>query len=232
MRLRRCRLAARALAALVLFAALAVGSGSTIQAARGESESVASAAPGCATVTVKVHARRWAWVKESHRVRGRRVPVIRHGKVVYIRVRVRYLKLERKRVCSASAPAPMTSGSPIAPSAPAPAAPTEVLTPPQPPPTGGPPTVSHLEYVLQDGVTSVYDMDHEFKLLKAISLPQTTKAEVRGVTVAPATHLMFIMFGGDGPINGSGNGSVLAYDLISEKVIWEVHLSTGIDSGQ
>ena len=89
--------------------------------------------------------------------------------------------------------------------------------------------VSHLEYVVQDGVTSVYDMDHEFKLLKTISLPQT-KAEVRGVTVAPSTHLMFISFGGDG--GQEGNGSVLAYDLVSEKVIWEVHLATGIDSGQ
>jgi hypothetical protein len=89
--------------------------------------------------------------------------------------------------------------------------------------------ISHLEYVVQDGVTSVYDMDHEFKLLKTISLPQT-KAEVRGVTVAPSTHLMFISFGGDG--GQTGNGSVLAYDLVSEQVLWEVHLSTGIDSGQ
>jgi hypothetical protein len=94
--------------------------------------------------------------------------------------------------------------------------------------------VSHLEYVVQDGATpiSVYDMDHEFKLLKTISLPQAATEEIRGVSVAPSTHLMFIMFGGDGPINGSGNGSVLAYDLVAEKVVWEVKLSTGIDSGQ
>jgi WD40 repeat protein len=89
--------------------------------------------------------------------------------------------------------------------------------------------VAHLEYVLQDGVTSVYDMDHEFKLVKTITLPQT-KAEVRGVTVAPSTHLMFIPYGGDG--GGNGNGSVLAFDLITEKVVWDVKLNTGIDSGQ
>src|SRR5439155_3550887 len=47
--------------------------------------------------------------------------------------------------------------------------------------------VSRLEYVLQDGITSVYDMDHEYRLIKTISLPQTN-AEVRGVTVAPASH--------------------------------------------
>ncbi|HEV2924253.1 MAG TPA: hypothetical protein VGW98_09490, partial [Solirubrobacteraceae bacterium] len=94
-----------------------------------------------------------------------------------------------------------------------------------------PSSVSHLEYVVQDGVTSVYDMDHEYKLLKTISLP-STKDEVRGVTVAPSTHLMFIPHGGDGPVNGSGNGSVLAYDLVTEKPVWDVKLSTGIDSGQ
>jgi WD40 repeat protein len=91
--------------------------------------------------------------------------------------------------------------------------------------------VQHLEYVVQDGVTSVYDMDHEYKLVKTISLP-STKDEVRGVSVAPSTHVMFVMHGGDGPVNGSGNGSVLAYDLVGEKVLWDVKLSTGIDSGQ
>ena len=218
------KFATRVLVALVLLVALVAGSDSMSVVAGGASQSAASPGQLCATVTVRVHARHWVRIKESHKVRGRRVPVIRHGKVVYIRVRVRYVKLERKQVCSAASAA----GSPVAPSVPLLPAPTEVPAPP----LGSPPPVSHLEYVLQDGVTSVYDMDHEFKLLKTISLPQTAKAEVRGVSVAPATHLMFIMIGGDGPANGSGNGSVLAYDLVSEKVLWEVHLSTGIDSGQ
>jgi hypothetical protein len=30
----------------------------------------------------------------------------------------------------------------------------------------------------------------------------------------------------------SGKGSVLAYDLVSEKVLWTVQLKTGIDSGE
>jgi len=107
------------------------------------------------------------------------------------------------------------------PSAASRSAPTAVVTPA----TG----VSHLEYVVQDGVTSVYDMDNGFSLVKTISLPQT-KAEVRGVTVAPSTHMMFIAYGGDG--GGSGNGSVLAYNLVTEKVVWDVKLNTGIDSGQ
>jgi DNA-binding beta-propeller fold protein YncE len=219
-------LAAHAVAVLVLVAALGAGSDSMILLARGESPSDALTARRCVTVKVKLHTRHWVWVKESHKVRGRRVPVIRHGKVVYIRVRIEF---KRKRVCSRSAPAPVAPQSPIASAPPVFAAPTEVLKPSQPPPAAPSSGVSHLEYVVQDGVTSVYDMDHEFKLLKTISLPQT-KAEVRGVTVAPSTHLMFISFGGDG--GPFGNGSVLAYDLVSEKVIWEVHLATGIDSGQ
>jgi hypothetical protein len=91
--------------------------------------------------------------------------------------------------------------------------------------------VSHLEYVVQDGVTSVYDLDHGFSLLKTIPMAQDAD-EVRGVTVAPATHVMYIPHGGDGPINESGNGSVLAYDLVQEKALWDVKLNTGVDSGQ
>ncbi|MEA2334780.1 MAG: hypothetical protein QOG40_1270, partial [Solirubrobacteraceae bacterium] len=91
--------------------------------------------------------------------------------------------------------------------------------------------ISHLEYVLQDGTTSVYDMDNEFKLAKTIPMPQDND-EVRGVSVAPSTHIMYVMHGGDGPINGSGNGSVLAWDLVGEKALWDSKLNTGIDSGQ
>jgi hypothetical protein len=111
-------------------------------------------------------------------------------------------------------------------SKPARSAATEVVT------AAGAGGVAHLEYVLQDGSISVYDMDNEFKLLKTTSIAQTAKSEVRGVTVSPSTHEMFIMHGGDGPTNGSGNGSVLAYDMVEERVLWDVALSTGIDSGQ
>lgn len=86
----------------------------------------------------------------------------------------------------------------------------------------------HYEYLFPDGSISVYDVDRSFKLVKKISLPQT-ESGVRGVTVAPASHLLFIAYGGDG--NGY-NGSVLAYDLVADRVVWTVHLKTGIDSGQ
>ncbi len=86
----------------------------------------------------------------------------------------------------------------------------------------------HYEYVFLDGSISVYDVDQSFKLVKTISLPQT-ESGVRGVTVAPSSHLLFISYGGDGT---GFNGSVLAYDLVAERVVWTVKLKTGIDSGQ
>jgi DNA-binding beta-propeller fold protein YncE len=85
-----------------------------------------------------------------------------------------------------------------------------------------------LEYVFNDGPVSVYDIDHGFRLVESFKLPGTTEG-VRGVAVSPVTHMMFVSYGGDG--GGNGNGSVLAYDLVSRRVVWSVHLHTGIDSG-
>ncbi len=88
--------------------------------------------------------------------------------------------------------------------------------------------VRHFEYVFDDGTFYVYDMDNSQQLVQTISLPQT-EAGVRGVTVAPASHLLFISYGGD---SAGSSGSVLAYNLVTERVVWTVHLKTGIDSGQ
>jgi|GEM_PF-1576564 len=87
----------------------------------------------------------------------------------------------------------------------------------------------HLEYVFNDGLISVYDMEHGWEQVGTISLPQTM-AGIRGVTVYPPSHTMYVSYGGDGGANG--NGSVLAYDLVSDNVVWTAHLETGIDSGQ
>jgi len=88
--------------------------------------------------------------------------------------------------------------------------------------------IAHLEYVFNDGPVSVYDIDRGFKLVESFTLPATSSG-VRGVAVSPATGMMFVSYGGDGGANG--NGSVLAYDLVTRKVVWTVHLRTGIDSG-
>jgi hypothetical protein len=86
----------------------------------------------------------------------------------------------------------------------------------------------HLEYVLQDGTIYVYDMDHGYGQVGTIALPQTSTG-VRGVDVYPPSHMMYISYGGDG--GTEGNGSVLAYNLVSDEVAGTVHLETGIDSG-
>jgi DNA-binding beta-propeller fold protein YncE len=88
--------------------------------------------------------------------------------------------------------------------------------------------VTHLEYVFNDGAVSVYDIDAGFRPVESFTLPGTT-AGVRGVAVAPQTHMMFVSYGGDG--GGNGDGSVLAYDLVGKRVVWSVKLKSGIDSG-
>jgi len=93
-----------------------------------------------------------------------------------------------------------------------------------PPPSG----VRHLEYVFNDGPVNVYDIDNGFRLVETFTIAGTNRG-VRGVAVAPATHMMFISYGGDG--GGNGNGSVLAYDLVARRIVWSVNLNTGIDSG-
>jgi DNA-binding beta-propeller fold protein YncE len=88
--------------------------------------------------------------------------------------------------------------------------------------------IHHLEYLFNDGPVRVYDIDHGFKLVESFTLTGTDKG-VRGVAVSPRTHTMFVSYGGDGGANGSGY--VLAYDLLHRRVVWSVHLRTGIDSG-
>jgi DNA-binding beta-propeller fold protein YncE len=88
--------------------------------------------------------------------------------------------------------------------------------------------VQHLEYVFNDGPVYVYDIDHGFTLVESFTLPSTNRG-VRGVMVSPATHMLFVTYGGDGGAHGTG--SVLAYDLVAKRVLWSVNLTTGIDSG-
>jgi hypothetical protein len=312
LKLERAKGGAGALAALSLMGGIAASSDSTVLA-DGGAQGVPTASVACQTVIVKVKARRWVWKRLTRKVHGRRVVVRRHGKPVYVRVRARYLKAIRRRVCTATSVTPFAlssavsslvgqgprsgAGPPVDVGAPtiagtaqypqtltaAPGSWTEgptgysyqwrrcdssaancysisgatgaaytiggadvgftlrvmvtaynsagpssaAMSAPTPPVTSSV-DVQHLEYVFEDGRVSVYDADRGYTLVKAISLPQTM-AGTRGVTVAPATHMLFVSYGGDGL---NFNGSVLAYDLLAERVIWTVHLKTGIDSGQ
>lgn len=86
--------------------------------------------------------------------------------------------------------------------------------------------VRHFEYVFPDGQMFVYDIDHGFKLVKRMALP--TGDGVRGVAVNPATHTLYVSHGSDG--GGNGHGSLLAVNLLDDKVLWDHSYSHGIDS--
>ena len=91
---------------------------------------------------------------------------------------------------------------------------------------GGSSTIQHYEYVFPNGEMDVYDMDHGHALVKTIALP--TLAGVRGVVASPTTHKLYVSYGGDGGSNG--NGSMLAYDLVADNLIWTKNYTHGIDS--
>jgi DNA-binding beta-propeller fold protein YncE len=86
--------------------------------------------------------------------------------------------------------------------------------------------VHHYEYVFPDGSMYIYDIDHHQRLVRRVPLPMARG--IRGVVASPVTHTLYISYGGDGGSNG--NGSLLSYDLLSGRVLWQRHYGTGIDS--
>lgn len=89
--------------------------------------------------------------------------------------------------------------------------------------TGG---THHYEYVFPDGAMYVYDIDDGLRLVQKVSLPGIHA--IRGVVVSPRTRTLYISHGGDGGANG--NGSLLAYDLLNNTVLWNRHYGRGIDA--
>ena len=84
----------------------------------------------------------------------------------------------------------------------------------------------HLEYVFVDHAIDVYDIDNGNSFVKEISLPQVTAA--RGAVVSPVTGMLYVSYGGAG--GSHGTGSLLAYDLTKESVVWDHHFKGGVDS--
>ena len=89
------------------------------------------------------------------------------------------------------------------------------------------PRTGHFEYLVLDGSFEVRDIDHGQKLVERVALPATS-AGVRGATMAPHSRILYVSYGGDGA--GFGHGSLLAFDLVSQKVLWQRDYPTGIDS--
>jgi hypothetical protein len=86
--------------------------------------------------------------------------------------------------------------------------------------------VHHYEYVFPDEHIVVYDIDHGHRQIEDDDLPGITG--IRGVAVDPASHALYLSHGGDG--GGAGNGSLLRYDLVSKRVVWDRDYPNGIDS--
>jgi YVTN family beta-propeller protein len=91
----------------------------------------------------------------------------------------------------------------------------------------GPPAVQHYEYVFPDGGFYVYDMDDSHTLVKQVELPQTARG-TRGVAAGPATGMLYISYGDHSP--GGRGGSLLKYDLVADRVVWDRTYAHGIDS--
>jgi hypothetical protein len=87
--------------------------------------------------------------------------------------------------------------------------------------------VQHYEYVFPANAIDVYDMDNGMRLVKTVSLPAAA-TDIRGAVASPTTHTLYISYGGDGGSNGSG--SMLAYDLLADKILWTKNYTEGVDS--
>jgi DNA-binding beta-propeller fold protein YncE len=91
---------------------------------------------------------------------------------------------------------------------------------------GAHPVNGRYEYVLLDGEFSVYP-EGSTRPVQRVEVP-TTKAGLRGVGVDVYRHVMYLSYGGDG--GGHGTGSLLKYDLLTDKVVWQKDYPVGIDS--
>lgn len=82
------------------------------------------------------------------------------------------------------------------------------------------------EYVFPDGAFYVYDLDHGGRIVQQVDLPGVTG--VRGAVVSPRTHILYISHGGNG--GHAGTGSLLAYDLLAQRILWDQHYPRGVDA--
>jgi DNA-binding beta-propeller fold protein YncE len=87
------------------------------------------------------------------------------------------------------------------------------------------PGLHRYEYVLPDREVDVYAIGPPFRLVARWRLPQAHA--LRGVAPSPATGRLYLSVGGNG--GSSGDGAVVAYDLVRDRVVWERRFATGTD---
>ena len=90
----------------------------------------------------------------------------------------------------------------------------------------GAPGFHRYEYVFPDREIDVFQAEPPFHLVERISVPESHA--LRGVAVNPKTGTLYVSIGGNG--GSSGNGGLLAYDLVRNRVLWQRAFPTGTDS--
>jgi DNA-binding beta-propeller fold protein YncE len=83
----------------------------------------------------------------------------------------------------------------------------------------------HFEYVFGGGGIELYDIDHHNRYLGQIPFPNLP---VRGLVADPASATLFVAYGGPG--GSAGTGSMLAFNLVSGRTIWQRQYQTGVDN--
>jgi DNA-binding beta-propeller fold protein YncE len=84
-------------------------------------------------------------------------------------------------------------------------------------------TTRHFEYVLVSGEIDVYDSDRAHRLVQRIRLPQL--GTPRGAAAHPASGMLYVSYEGSG-----GVGSMLAYDLLRGRLVWQRDYDISVDS--
>lgn len=90
-------------------------------------------------------------------------------------------------------------------------------------------TTGQFLYVVgSDSKLYVYDIANGNRLVSTLSLPSLGFYGAEGAAACPATGTLYISYGGQG--GSQGNGSILAYDLVHDRVLWQHGYSTGAAS--
>ena len=72
-----------------------------------------------------------------------------------------------------------------------------------------------------------FDIDHDHAQVSHSGSPRRRQASEASARILRSTPL-YVSYGGDG--GGNGNGSLLRYDLVESRVVWDHHYDHGIDS--
>ena len=83
----------------------------------------------------------------------------------------------------------------------------------------------HFEYVFAGAGVQIYDIDHRNAYVGQIPFPNLP---IRGLVADPATGTLYVAYGGSG--GSVGTGSMLAYNLVSERTLWRRNYQTGVDN--